>query len=165
MHGQMGMHGVPATVSIDFGIVVLSSAGAAELLRNRASRGVRFRAVRLVIPIWCCRRDGSLDLDTQVVARDDDRVAAHVFARHGRLLLAVQSSNIAPCHGQVTQSSSTKPSESGPPSCGQVSSMAWNFPSLLNTAMRRPATSKARASPDGMSVIVLMRWSSMSGSG
>src|SRR6202048_5547945 len=49
--------------------------------------------------------------------------------------------NLATSQGQVTSAPSSSPSESGPPRCVQVLSMAWNLPSTLNRAIFFPCTS------------------------
>src|SRR6266478_2719052 len=66
----------------------------------------------------------------------------------------VVTSNTAPCQGQVTSTPSTAPSHSGPPTCVQVLSMAWNEPPTLKSAISLPLTSTIVAWPAGISSIL-----------
>src|SRR2546426_9793238 len=61
---------------------------------------------------------------------------------------------MAPCHGHVTSSPDTSPSESGPPRCVQVSSMAKKVPPRLKSAIFFPATSTHFASPGARSIVL-----------
>src|SRR5206468_9955443 len=54
-------------------------------------------------------------------------------------------------HGQVTSVPTTIPSESGPPRWVQVSSIAWNFPSTLKSAIFFPPASTNVPSPGAIS--------------
>src|SRR5581483_5960020 len=65
----------------------------------------------------------------------------------------VRKSNCDPWRGHSIKWSSRKPSAREASSWVQVSSIARNSPSTLNTAMRFPPSSKARPSPAGRSAV------------
>src|SRR5262245_50294259 len=64
------------------------------------------------------------------------------------------TSKTPPCQGQVTSTPLSSPSDSGPPACVHVLSIAWNEPSTLKSAISVPLTSTIRACPAGMSSVL-----------
>src|SRR5229473_2848106 len=65
----------------------------------------------------------------------------------------VVTSKTPPCQGHVTWAPSISPSQSGPPTCVQVLSIAWNEPPTLKSAISLPLTSTILALPMGISSV------------